>query len=369
MKVKLSQLKSNPFKKEINKGKFDRAQINRLKSNLKELGLMGSIPARKNGKNIEMVSHHHRVQALKEVYDSNYEIEVTLKDYSNEQMLRGMVIENLTQRVDDFKEVNENLKVIQKYLMTVQTLNTHKKLDKKGRINRQEETGSVRQINKWLNKNGEVLSIGTISMHLKIAENLDKELYDRIEKTHYGNASRRTDKDVLSQTQADYLSSIEDKEEQKDLFKALKNTKEERVREQGKLLSKYKKADEELKKKIREGKRDLVIFSDKEDKLVQAKEEKLKEAIGLNETIDLKRAKLNIEHHIEQRQKINHIFGDKLFLQQSPVSELEITYHYYMNWIKKELIPFLKEIEIEIKKKNDKSEIKYYDIIERRFSK
>jgi len=66
------------------------------------------------------------------------------------------------------------------------------------------------------------------------------------------------DEESLNYTQAVILSSIEDKQEQKDLAKVLKNSREQRVREQGKLLSKYKEAPEEVKEKIRDGKLNLI---------------------------------------------------------------------------------------------------------------
>jgi len=368
MKLKLSQLKPNPFKKQINKGKLDNDQIKRLKSNIKELGLMGSIPVRKTDDGYEAISHHHRIQALKEVHGKDYEVEVNIKGYDYEQMMRGMFVENITQRIDDFKEVNENLQMVQNELKSgrILSVQTPDRKSTGGRPKGSIEAGSIRDVERWVNKNGELLKKSQIAMHLQINNNLAPELKAKIEKTHTGDTSKRTDENVLGQTQADYLSSFEDKKEQKYLFKALKKTKEPRVREQGKLLSKYKKADAKLKKRIREGKTDLAIFSDSDLNLPQTKkDEKLKAVVGINTGIDLSRNKNNIEEHLQLRQKIKELLSNPDFLKKSQIVELEETYHYIINWMKGDLLSFLKEIETLIKQKDEQSQIKCYDIIEK----
>ena len=51
MKLKLKQLKPNPYKKMINEGKIHQEQVDRLKTNLDELGLMGAFPIVKRKNN------------------------------------------------------------------------------------------------------------------------------------------------------------------------------------------------------------------------------------------------------------------------------------------------------------------------------
>ena len=118
MKIKISDLKPNPFKKDINGGKLNQEQVNVIKSNIKELGLMGSIPIFKKDNQYFLIAGHHRIEALKQVYGKDFEVEVTLHNYSDENVLRGMVIENLTQRRGDFTEELSNLKVIRKWLQS-----------------------------------------------------------------------------------------------------------------------------------------------------------------------------------------------------------------------------------------------------------
>ena len=47
MKLQIKDLKPNPYKKEISGGKLNQEQVDKFKTNIKKLGLMGSIPIRK----------------------------------------------------------------------------------------------------------------------------------------------------------------------------------------------------------------------------------------------------------------------------------------------------------------------------------
>ena len=112
----ISDLKPNPFKKNISNGELNREQIDKIKSNIKELGLMGSIPIFKKDNEYFLIAGHHRVEALKQVYGKDYEVEVTLNNYNEDQVFKGMVIENITQRSNNFNELNENIVAIESYL-------------------------------------------------------------------------------------------------------------------------------------------------------------------------------------------------------------------------------------------------------------
>jgi len=338
MKIKINQLNPNPFKEEINGGKLSEITIEKIRANLKEIGLMGSLPVFKKNNKYFLVAGHHRVEALKREFGKNFAVEVTVHNYSNEQALRGMTVENLTQKDSDLKDTAENLAVIRKFLMSVQSLNTHKKLDSKGRENRQQDAGSVRHIHDWLNKNGEVLSIGRISEVLQVHDNLDSSLLKQVQKTQAGTSEERDE--ALQETQAVYLARFEDKKEQKDLAKVLKDSREQRVRNQGKLITEYKNAPEEVKQKIRTKEIDIADIS-----LAKHKFE-----VG---DINLDRGKLDIEKHIELREAVKNLFNEKLFFQKSSTLELEKTYHYLINWIQTDLVKFLKTIETELKKRGN----------------
>lgn len=261
MKLKLSELHPNPFKKNINGGKLSEEVISKITANIKELGLMGALPVFKRGNKYFLIAGHHRVEALKRVFGKNFEIEATLHNYNDDQVLRGMVVENLTQRDAELRETAENLAAIRNYLMNVQTLNTHKKLDSKGRENRQQESGSIRHIHDWLHKNrkSEILPIGRISECLQVYDKLAPELIDQVKKTQASTALERDE--ALQETQAVYLARFDDHAEQKALAKALKASREQRVRDQGKLITQYKEAkkiEPEIAREVLAGKRDLA---------------------------------------------------------------------------------------------------------------
>ena len=282
MKLKLSQLNPNPFKKEIHQGKLSQEQVNRIKANIKELGLMGAFPVFKRGSDYFLVNGHHRQEALKQEYGKDFEVECVIHDYTDDKALRGMVVENLTQRNDDFKENVENLVAIRNWLKKTTCSETEHVVRKQGGGS-QPETGSIRNISDWLNKNGEVMPVTSIQEHLSVHDKLDKDLFNKVEKTHKGSALKRTDENVLSKTQAILLASIEDKKEQKDLAEIMINEKKKdnseesgsAVRSQGKQLTAYKKADEEIKEQVRKGKIELKEVP----KLVEIKDKEIRNAV------------------------------------------------------------------------------------------
>lgn len=267
MKLPLSELNPNPFKKEINGGKLNKETIIKLISNLDKLDLMGAIPVVKRDEKYCLVSHHHRVQALKIKFGKKHEVEVIVHNYDDDQLLRGMVIENLTQRNDEFHEVTDNLLAIETYLnknpKILHVLRASRETSDKDSLGRKivrgalegeyKDKATANDIAAWLDNNsGDIMSHDKITNCLNIKKNLAPELYEQIKNTQAGSATERDE--ALQETQAVYLSRIKDKDEQKDLAQALKTTSEQRVRAQGALISEYKKANEDTKKKVREGK-------------------------------------------------------------------------------------------------------------------
>lgn len=253
MRLKLNQIKPNPFKKNINKGKLNEETIKKIQSSLSELGLMGAIPVFKKGKAYHSISHHHRIEALKRTYGKDYEVEVIEHNYNDEKALRGMVVENLTQRNDDFNENVENLKMIRNYLKKLSgRIPTRKSTG--GRPKGSIEVGSTSHIAEWLNLQGEVMSLTNIKEHLSVADNLDKSLFNQVKKTHSGSADERTNGTTISKSQAILLAKIKDKEEQKALAKNILKSREERVREQSNLLSEYKKLKNDKVEVVKEAK-------------------------------------------------------------------------------------------------------------------
>ena len=262
MKLKLSELKPNPFKKQISKGNLNKEQVNKIKANIKELGFFDSLPIFKKEDKYYLVAGHHRLQALKEIYGKEHEVEVTLNNYNEDQVFKGMVIENITQRTNDFMELNENIVAIESYLNTKPEIlsklrESRNKVQKEGVRGLQKEATSS-DISFWIDKKTEeVISHDVITNNLNIFHKLDPELRKGIEKKHNKSHEEREENN-LNQTQAIYLSGIEGYEEQNKLKKALNKSREQRVRDQGKLISQYKQAPEEVKEQIKSGAVDLA---------------------------------------------------------------------------------------------------------------
>lgn len=192
MKLKLNQLNPNPFKKEINGGKLSEIQIQKLSSNLDKLKLMGSIPVVKRGKEYYQISHHHRTEAMKRKFGAKYEVEVTIHNYTDAQMLRGMVIENLTQKLDDFNETMDNIAAIENFL--------NKNVMKK------DEKATALDIFNWLDDSGSIISIDKITNMLNIKNKLSPELLSRVKNTQAGTEDER--EEFIQETNAIYLSKI-----------------------------------------------------------------------------------------------------------------------------------------------------------------
>lgn len=267
MKLKLSELHPNPYKKWISEGKLNQEQVNKLLSNLEELGHMGSIPVVTRKNKYYLVSHHHRVEALKQLHGKDYEVEVTLHDYTDSQLFRGMVVENLTQRAGEFREEMENAVATEKYLnenlgelkdlrSDRQTLSvtSHGKGEKFKK--EYQNKACSEDIARWLDPGEKVIMKSKVKDLLSVAHNLSPVLIEEVKRTHSGSASKRGE--ILSQTQAVMLSRIDDHEEQKDLAVAFKESREPRVRVQVALMAEYKKAPEGLKADIRSRKVDIA---------------------------------------------------------------------------------------------------------------
>ena len=266
MKIKIKDLNPNPFKKEINKGKLNSEVVKKIQANIKELGLMGALPVIKKDKKFYLIAGHHRVEALKQSFGKDYEVECTLHNYSDENILRGMVVENLTQRADELVEVTENLGAIRKFLR-----NNVQQLNEIHKVGHPEEAGSIRNIHDWLNKNGEVMSISKISGYLRVHDNLDKKLL----KTAV-NALGGKDEDKIGIEEAKFLAKI-DKADQHIIKKALDETGLD-YKHKGLLVTDYNKADAKTQKAVKKGEMSIKLVP-----LMKSSPEEVKQALINNE--------------------------------------------------------------------------------------
>jgi len=247
MKLKIKDINPNPFKKQINNGKLSEESITKIKSNMKELGLMGSLPVYKEKNRYFLIAGHHRLEALKRTFGKDFEVEITLHDYSKDNVLRGMVIENLTQRADELIEITENINIVRNYLKSIPPKGKRVKRNTKGKKG-DIVIGSGADIANWLNKNGEVVPTHRINRFLSIYDNLDKDLL--IQAKASGNNGPNLTSEGISIDEATYLSRV-DKKNQKKMKKIIDKTGLN-TKEKSKLISDYIKSDKDIKKKVLE---------------------------------------------------------------------------------------------------------------------
>lgn len=353
MKLKLSQIKPNPF----HDGKFDEEQISNLMSSIgsfqEKKGFIGSLPVIQNGKDYTLVFGHHRKKALETLYGRNYQVEVTLQPkLSDEDLLRAKVNENLTQRKDPKAIINE-LVSVRNYLKNTTPVVIHNRRDKLGRKNHDIEVGSVRHIEQWLkgDSNKPVMFYPEISSFLRIHDNLAPELYAKLEKgeankVEYDDEGELKEKvtDAINITNAIILSQFKDKAEQKDIHKALQQSRDERayrVRTRGKLVSAYKKADSQTKKLIREGKKDIAdaMFANiPEEKAYKISDEEY--CIKLREQFN------TLTHEID--------FWEKQVSKDVSPRQTNMMLEYLKAWTKNTFAPFV----LRLSEKANKNSIK-----------
>ena len=205
MEIEISRLKPNPFKRQINSGKLNREQINKIKASLKDLGFMGSFSVTQEGNSYSLNFGHHRQQAVIEKFGKNYKVNITIQNYNEDQKLRAMVIENVTQRGVEFQEKAENLVVIRNYLKKSNYVRNPNKIkitknNPKG-AGRNDESGSIRAVAEWLNRNGEIMPNTTIHELLNTKDFLAPDLFQEAQLTHKGKVEGRRGGEVLSKTQ------------------------------------------------------------------------------------------------------------------------------------------------------------------------
>jgi hypothetical protein len=93
VRVKLKDIKPNPFRSfEVYPLNEDRIQ--RLITSIKETGFWDNIIGRKKENKVEIAYGHHRVEALKRIYPETKQIEIMVRNFSDEEMLRIMGGEN-----------------------------------------------------------------------------------------------------------------------------------------------------------------------------------------------------------------------------------------------------------------------------------
>jgi len=108
VKVKIRDIKQNPFKKFINGGKLDDGRVAKMLESIEHGTLPNIFFARKSDDKWELAHGHHRLGAFAKKFGKDYELNINEIDYSDELMLVDMVRENLTHRNTDFHDTSDS---------------------------------------------------------------------------------------------------------------------------------------------------------------------------------------------------------------------------------------------------------------------
>jgi hypothetical protein len=92
--VSIRQLKPNPFRR-LDEYPIVREKVDALKESITQTGFWGTIVGRPAGRDVEIAFGHHRMIALRESLGLDAEVEVIVRDLTNDQMLQMMARENM----------------------------------------------------------------------------------------------------------------------------------------------------------------------------------------------------------------------------------------------------------------------------------
>jgi len=282
IELEVGDIKPNPFKKFINKGKLDEERVAKMEESLEHGTLPMTFSIRETKKGIELSSGHHRRQAIENKKGKNFKVNCSVVDYNDETMLVDMVRENLTQRDSDFKDVEDSCVLARAWKQsdatTVKQFDSGYKSGKhiKGVSGSVPQNGSYRDIADFLSKKGKAICHETIRKYLLIHDNLDSSLHERIQK--FKGTEDKEEK--ISIQQAILLSEFKDKKEQKDLEKAIKKSPLKHQHDIAKAVRSYKEVDDFTKKLVKKGKIGLAdLLKEKTERDVE--EEQAEKEISL----------------------------------------------------------------------------------------
>lgn len=115
MRVKINQLKPNPFRN-IEKYPVDRMKVDALKASISETTFWDNIVARQKNGFYEIAYGHHRLIALQELKID--EIDIPIKDIDNATMIRIMANENMEYWKYDLAVRVETVRAVRNFLNT-----------------------------------------------------------------------------------------------------------------------------------------------------------------------------------------------------------------------------------------------------------
>ncbi len=329
MKVKIKDLKSNPFKKFISGGRLNSETIARLKESISHGTLPITFSARKVGKENQLCFGHHRIEAFKQVHGKDFEVEVNFVDYNDEKMLVDMVRENINQRDVDYQDKKESVVLAHNWLGSkVKTVKRFDSLKKTGFHPKGIKGGSEpledshRSVAKFLSKEGKSVSYETVRNYLNIHFNLDKNIEKKVGKIV--NGKNKEEKKPIWHGVT--LAKFKDKKEQRDLDKVIEESQEQRRNQMSTLITSYKQLPKKEKEDIREQKIDIVyapiinkVIKEVPDKIKQVKiiERIKKNSLNQEQVTDLiKKSQNNKDFVLLKDQLSSDLFKEDWWLPE-----------------------------------------------------
>lgn len=268
MKLKIDQIRPNPFKKHIRKGEISQQRVDILKESIDHGTLPEHFFVRKKNNDFELTFGHHRLEALKQMKGPNYFVEATIVEFTDEQMLIDLVRENVTQRDTDYHDTSEGIVLARNWLRSNETdvkqFNSHLSDGRKAPLQNLPVDDSYRSIANFLSKNGKAVSYVTVKNYLDVRDKLAPDLFNKVDKAdHATHQSGQKDQDKITVRDAIKLSKItQDHDEQRDLIEALQNSRDQHGNQKSVNLTKYREAPEDIKQQVRTGQLDLADVED-----------------------------------------------------------------------------------------------------------
>jgi len=244
IKVRLADIRPNPFKKEIDGGAINEEQVARLVEGYKQTTFHENLLARKVGDTYQLVYGHHRLEAAKRVYGKDHVINLLVVDYSDEQMVIDLCRENLTHRSTEWIPLRDSCLLAQRWLEG--TVSSASRSVTQKPHTRTDQGIGARQIAEFLSKEGKTVSHNTVAKILAIEEKLAPDLREKISKGH----AKKTAGEELGVEEAYVLSKIPDKKEQKQVAKLV----EDYPGRHDIAIQQYVNAPEPVKEKVLSGK-------------------------------------------------------------------------------------------------------------------
>jgi hypothetical protein len=113
MKIKLKQLKPNPYR-DLKKYPTRQERIDSLKASIEQTGFWDNVLARPAGKQFELAYGHNRLEALRQL--GIQEIDIPVKSISDADMVRIMATENREQYDENQTILIETVQTVRDFL-------------------------------------------------------------------------------------------------------------------------------------------------------------------------------------------------------------------------------------------------------------